>query len=641
MNSGGIAAVLPSTSVVTDESPIVPSGMTYADERLSERWKERRARFLGCIENTKLIAERTKQRQENARMERLKKERAEMEKYRRRYLEAAMKQYVEQQAKPREAPSALAQSHGHHHSQLLSSSQGYPGCMQVLRAGLPFAAGYQPTSACKSNIRKRPFENSVGWTQYAHMAIMNDPRHMYPGKQTEMFQNSASSVQISNSLKYSNMMSKSVLHCPSSSYSRGPDSNKLVVKEMQQMDCIIQEIERAEQYDQARLGGSMLPTTSQAQETVISTIPEEMNNLSAMPELAESHMKDLMEQIGPGNSLDDLGGNCLEGVLANRCDEHSSTGAVESGTLQVQSANSSIISPISAPCGTPNSTLSPTHLSLSARCSTNSFYESQSAAVTPQQNLTPPCDQPQRIPITSTLAGTAPPVMAQENPLLCTRNDCSSTSSTSSIGSTNAVPLTSSSLVGSNNVNSAVSSTETGGSMYNSAAIVSAPVAVPSQLHQLQQQEHYQFSQFQQYHHSRHQQQQLLNLFNGGYHMSTTNNAQLQHLDNARMYNGIEYPKFGHCYNHYSNHPNKSSIFPRFPSHALVECSTSQQYDVYAMKYPNSGMSYNTQQPEMNVQQQAYQFQVPLLQSTYHPYHGNGSEPVAASQNPVYPTNHF
>lgn len=59
--------------------------MTYTDERFSSRWKERRARFLGCIENTKLIAERTKQRQENARIERLKKERAEMEKYRRRF----------------------------------------------------------------------------------------------------------------------------------------------------------------------------------------------------------------------------------------------------------------------------------------------------------------------------------------------------------------------------------------------------------------------------------------------------------------------------------------------------------------------------------------------------------------------------
>lgn len=58
--------------------------MTYTDERLSARWKERRARFLGCIENTKLIAERTKQRQESARIERLKKERAEMEKYRQR-----------------------------------------------------------------------------------------------------------------------------------------------------------------------------------------------------------------------------------------------------------------------------------------------------------------------------------------------------------------------------------------------------------------------------------------------------------------------------------------------------------------------------------------------------------------------------
>lgn len=72
------------------------------------------------------------------------------------------------------------------------------------------------------------------------------------------------------------------------------------------------------------------------------------------------------------------------------------------------------------------------------------------------------------------------------------------------------------------------------------------------------------------------------------------------------MYNGIEYPRFGHCYNQYSN-PNKSSIFPRFPSQTFVECSAQQQYDVHSMKYPNNGMSYYAQQPEVNMQQQAYQ----------------------------------
>uniref|UniRef100_A0A1I7VM34 Uncharacterized protein n=1 Tax=Loa loa TaxID=7209 RepID=A0A1I7VM34_LOALO len=602
MNSGGLAAALPSTSVV-EESAVIPNDMTYADERFSARWKERRARFLGCIENTKLIAERTKQRQENARIERLKKERAEMEKYRRRYLEAAMKQYAEQQAKPREVPSSMIQSHGHHYPQLLSSSQSYPGCMQVLQTASPFTPSYPAISACKPNIRKRPFEGSAGWTQYAHMAIMSDRCNIYHGKETEMFQNNISPMQTTNSFKYSTVMSKQVPYCPASSYKDGTHSDKLMAKEIHQMNTIVPGLERAEQYDQTRLGSSMLPTTSQAHEATTSTIPEEMSNLSAMPELAESHVKDLMDQIGPNNSLDDLGGNCLEGVLVNRCDEQPSILAAETEKLKVQSTSSSIASPMSAVCGTPNSALSPTHLSASARCSTNSFYDSQSTAVTPQQNaLTPPCDQqPQRIPATSALEVSAPPTMVvQDNSLLCTRN-ASSSGSTSSIGSANAMSLTS--LIGNSNSRSS----SVNGSICNSAAAIAASATVPNQLHQPQQQQHYhQFAHFQQHHHSCHQQQQLLNLFNNGCHVSA-NNAQLSHTDNTRIYNGIEYPRFGHCYKQYSN-PNKSSIFPRFPSQTFVECSTPQQYDVHSMKYPNNGMSYYAQQPEVNMQQQAYQY---------------------------------
>ncbi|KAK6101361.1 hypothetical protein QQG55_4285 [Brugia pahangi] len=642
MNSGGLAAVLPSTSVVEEESAVTPNDMTYVDERFSARWKERRARFLGCIENTKLIAERTKQRQENARIERLKKERTEMEKYRRRYLEAAMKQYMEQQAKPREAPASIT----HHHPQLLSSSQSYSGCMQVLRTAPPFASSYPSMSTSKPNIRKRPFEGNSGWTQYTHMAILSDQRNIYHGKEPEIFQNSAA-MQTNNSLKYSTMISKQVPYCPTTSYSDRRDCNKSMDKETHQMNSIVSELERAEQYDQTRLGSSILPTTSQAHEAEVSTIPEEMSNLSTMPELAESHVKDLMDQIGPSNSLDDLGGNCLEGVLVNRCDEQPSTLATETEKLKVQSASSSIVSPMSATCGTPNSVPSPAHLSSSARCSTNSFYDSHSAAVTPQQNaLTPPCDQPQRNPVASVLAVPAAPaaMVVQDNPLLCTRN-ASSSNSTSSVGSTNAMPLTS--LVGNNNVNGSSSSAYT-----SAAAIPSAVIASGQRLHQPPQQQqhhhhqqqhyHHQLAHFQHYDHSRHQQQQqLLNLFNNGCHMST-NSAQLSHMNNTRMCNGIEYPKFGYCYNQYSS-PNKSSIFPRFPSHTFIECSTPQHYDVYSNKYPNNGMSYYVQQPEANVQQQAYQFEVPLFQPTYHHnhYHGNGNDPVTVTPNPVYPMNHF
>uniref|UniRef100_A0A0R3R2I2 CUB domain-containing protein n=1 Tax=Brugia timori TaxID=42155 RepID=A0A0R3R2I2_9BILA len=246
--------------------------------------------------------------------------------------------------------------------------------------------------------------------------------------------------------------------------------------------------------------------------------------------------------------------------------------------------------------------------------------------------------------------------------LLCTRN-ASSSNSTSSVGSTNAMPLTS--LVGNNNVNGSSSSAYT-----SAAAIPSAVIASGQRLHQPQQQQqqhyHHQLAHFQHYDHSRHQQQQqLLNLFNNGCHMST-NSAQLSHMvlcfrnslcvsfnfrlqlihficlnsrinrkqckyvfsgrrlslkslvtvtllqNNTRMYNGIEYPKFGYCYNQY-NSPNKSSIFPRFPPHTFIECSTPQHYDVYSNKYPNNGMSYYVQQPEANVQQQAYQCKFHIL----------------------------
>ncbi|MCP9259090.1 hypothetical protein DINM_002063 [Dirofilaria immitis] len=624
MNSGGLAAVLPSTSVVEEESAIIPNGITYTDERFSARRKERRA------------PERTKERQENAQIERLKKERAEMQKYRRRYLEAAMKQYMEQQTKPREMVSSIIHSHSHHHPQLLSSSQSYPGCVQVLRTTTPFAPDYPSISAFKPNIRKRPFEGTDGWMHYTHMTVMNDPCNIYHGKEPEMLQNGVSPMQITNSFKYS--ISKEVPYCPASSYNGGAESSKSMTKEIQQMNCIVPELERAEQYDQARLGSSTLPTTSQAQESVDSTISEEMSNLSAMPELAESHVKDLMDQIGPNNSLDDLGGNCLEGVLVNRCDEQSSTLAAETEILKMQSTNNSIISPISATCDTPNSTLSPAHLSTSARCSTNSFYDSHSAVVTPQQSsLTPPCDQPQQIAVTSAVPAAS--IMVQENSALYTRN-VNSNSSTNNISSTNAVSLTPS-LIGNANVTDGNNSVNGCGIYSNAAAIrVSG-----QQLHQpQQQQQHYQFTHFQQYHHSRHQQQQLINLVNSGCHVSA-NNAPLSHLGNSRICNAIEYPRFGHCYNQCNNNnPNKSSIFPQIPSQALAEYSTSQQYNVHSMKYPNNGAPYYAQRPEVNVQSQAYQCNSSPAISTsayhHHHYYDSGGDPMTAAQNSVYP-NHF
>lgn len=137
-------------------------------------------------------------------------------------------------------------------------------------------------------------------------------------------------------------------------------------------------------------------------------------------------------------------------------------------------------------------------------------------------------DQSQRIVVTSALGVPASPIMVQENSLLCTRN-ASSSNSTSSIGSTSAMPLTSS-LVGNNNVNGGSSSVNDG-NIYSSTASVPTSATISSQqLHQpQQQQQYYPVAHFQQYHHSCHQQQQLLNLFNNGCHVST-NNATLSHM---------------------------------------------------------------------------------------------------------------
>lgn len=59
------------------------------------------------------------------------------------------------------------------------------------------------------------------------MAIMNDPRNIYHGKEPDIFQNGTSPMQITNSFKYSTMMSKQAPYCPTSSYNDGMDVKDL------------------------------------------------------------------------------------------------------------------------------------------------------------------------------------------------------------------------------------------------------------------------------------------------------------------------------------------------------------------------------------------------------------------------------
>ncbi|VDM45560.1 unnamed protein product [Toxocara canis] len=97
---------------------------------------------------------------------------------------------------------------------------------------------------------------------------------------------------------------------------------------------------------------------------------DEMHNEAVIPELAESQMKNLMDQFGPGNPLSDLGDGCLDGVLAGHA-EHgeqpsTSTQNVPSEITHsphshsIASVNSnSVVSPTSVGGGTPNGVTGP------------------------------------------------------------------------------------------------------------------------------------------------------------------------------------------------------------------------------------------------------------------------------------------
>ncbi|VDN39260.1 unnamed protein product [Gongylonema pulchrum] len=194
---------------------------------------------------------------------------------------------------------------------------------------------------------------------------------------------------------------------------------------------LVQDTPQSQQYDQARLGTSMLPTTSQAQPNppppppVVSSAAEEISSLSTMPELTESHVKDLMDELGPGKPLDDLGGDCLEELLDTGPEKQPTTEIAEANGAQnsVQSTCNSIVSPMSMNCCTSNSSASSVHQPASARCSANnSVYDSNS-------------DQQQQ-QVTASSSALAGQSATQQNPV-----QCASTGSNTSSSTNTSVPL--------------------------------------------------------------------------------------------------------------------------------------------------------------------------------------------------------
>ncbi|VDK25369.1 unnamed protein product [Anisakis simplex] len=90
MNVGGLATVQPiqQNSSIKQQQTATPEQvkiMTCDGDTMSAASLELRSRFTGSIEKMKIISERAKKRQENARPAIIKREREDQQKYHRRY----------------------------------------------------------------------------------------------------------------------------------------------------------------------------------------------------------------------------------------------------------------------------------------------------------------------------------------------------------------------------------------------------------------------------------------------------------------------------------------------------------------------------------------------------------------------------
>lgn len=343
MKAGGVATAQPlcQNSV---SSTTLNSVMTCEEEAL-KRQRPKKDYIQTSVESTKQRVEEYKHFHDAARIQLMQLEREDMEKMRRRYLEEEIKKHAEQQAKHRDVTTSMSQM-GMMHSQPLPVGQfaPAPGAYNMMPVASVNAPGRQV------NIRKRPYNDGTqNWMQQP--MGMCRPMNGISGNMNPV--NGTVHPSFPQQMPAMPMQTKMEMRPPSSA------------------ECMLP---TGRQY--GAVMPSDIPSTSAGcmptMPPCISTIEGARCNAPAMIDLGDSQMRNFMDQIRPGNTLNDLGDGCLDDILNGPGEnlQQPSTSTVDDLDLKMESpasrnvaslkmespasrTSNSIVSPVSLTAHTP------------------------------------------------------------------------------------------------------------------------------------------------------------------------------------------------------------------------------------------------------------------------------------------------
>uniref|UniRef100_A0A0M3HU55 MamL-1 domain-containing protein n=1 Tax=Ascaris lumbricoides TaxID=6252 RepID=A0A0M3HU55_ASCLU len=428
MNAGGLATVQPITQTPLAERSSQQVKMTCDGETLSAASLELRARFAGSLEKMKVVAERAKQRQDAARPALIKREREDQQKYHRRYMESAMKQHAEQQAKSREVNGSVMHPIMNSNQRTSMMPHGYTRFAPAPGAAVALLTNTPTSTATRAHNRKRQFEQMQSWSQQASlcspMGVLPPATHMQRAFSTPHIH--AELTSSSEMISQQQQSHRGVVY-PESSMSI-PCQSMDISASSSPSACPLQSLSMDRSSSATDIKPIIGRCSSDSLPPSTITSPEgigEVQNETAIPELADSQMKNLMDQFGPGNPLSDLGDGCLDGVLAahSEHDEQPSTStqSVPSEITHspmnhsIASVNSnSIVSPSSLGSGTPNGAVAPTSIQSAVRDISNSVCNARADPSTSMHNISSNgaatevfCGEPLGAPLDSSTPSTS------------------------------------------------------------------------------------------------------------------------------------------------------------------------------------------------------------------------------------------
>lgn len=343
MKAGGVATAQPLCQNSVSSTNL--NGVMTCDEEAQRRQNRKNDCFARHFEIAKQRAEEYKAVQEEAQLAQIQEQRAEMERNRRRYLEEEMKKYAEQQAKHRDATTSLSQLGTMPHQQLPGQFAPAPGgaSYNLMPIGSINAPG-RPV-----NVRKRPYDEAAqNWMQQSMTMcrpLNNMPSTLNP---------------VNGNIHPSFSQQMPVM----------PMQSKMDMRVTPSADCMIP---NSRQYGAAMPND--IPSTSASYVPTLLTCSVEGIRCTApsMIDLGDSQMRNFMDQIKPGNTLNDLGDGCLDDILNGPIEnlQQPSTSTVDDLDLKTESPASrniaslkmespasrnsnSIVSPVSLTAHTPH-----------------------------------------------------------------------------------------------------------------------------------------------------------------------------------------------------------------------------------------------------------------------------------------------